>query len=169
MAHNTPPQPRILLLNGPAGVGKSTVADHLAELSPGTVCIHGDMLRSFAPADARTHLGPGSTYRAGAALAAAYLTMGAPRVIFEYVFESSVQVDHFLRAMPSHIFLKLVTLWAPFAVVAAREQKRSGRQRLGGRVEACYREMEANLTHLGTVVPTTGFSALEIANQIHTL
>src|SRR5690348_15023803 len=77
----------IVVLNGPAGVGKTTVSRHLMALIPGTVLIPGDVLREFAPVDARDVLGPGSTYRAAAALIDAYLQMGAPQVVFEYVFE----------------------------------------------------------------------------------
>ncbi|HEV2734471.1 MAG TPA: AAA family ATPase [Longimicrobiaceae bacterium] len=160
-------QPHILLLNGPAGVGKSTVAGHLAELCPGTVCIHGDVLRGFSSADARSHLGPGSTYRAGAALAAAYLDMGAPRVIFEYVFEGPVQIGYFTRDTPAHVAVHVVTLWAPFDVIATRERQRPGRECLGARLEACYRSMEANLEHLGAVVFTTGVSPAHVAERLH--
>ena len=42
----------IVVLNGPAGVGKSTVSLHLRELVPGTVAIEGDSLRAFVPGDA---------------------------------------------------------------------------------------------------------------------
>jgi hypothetical protein len=76
----------IIVINGPPGVGKTTVSKALAKLVSGTVCIHGDHLRAFAPEDAQTHLGGGSTYRAAATLACAYLGMGASRVIFDYCF-----------------------------------------------------------------------------------
>ena len=38
---------RVVLLNGPAGVGKTTVGIALASLVPNGPCIHGDQLRSF--------------------------------------------------------------------------------------------------------------------------
>jgi predicted kinase len=77
---------RIVVLSGPPGVGKTTVAGVLKSLVAGSVCIHGDQVRAFAPDDAKAHLGGGSTYRAAGVLAAAYLEMGAPRVIFDYCF-----------------------------------------------------------------------------------
>lgn len=162
-------QPHVIMLNGPAGVGKTTVAAHLARLVPGSVCIRGDDLRAFAPADARVHLGPGSTYRAGAALAAAYLRMGAPRVVFEYVFERAAHVDYFRDATPVGVPVHLITLWAPLEVIQAREAKRRDRRRLGLRVEECYRALEANLNQLGRLVPTAGLSADEVAECVHAL
>lgn len=61
------------------GVGRSTVSRILANRWDGTINISGDALRHFAPANARDHLGAGSTYRAGAALVASYMQMGARR------------------------------------------------------------------------------------------
>jgi hypothetical protein len=39
------------------------------------------------------------TYRAAAALSAAYLAMGAPRVVFDYVFSRPSHLRHFLDAL----------------------------------------------------------------------
>ena len=160
--------PHILLLNGPAGVGKTTVARQLAALHPGTVRIEGDALRGFAPAGARTHLGPGSTYRAGAALAASYLEMGASRVIFDYLFPSPAQVAHFQRSAPAKVPLHLVTLWAPLEIVRAREGGRPNRLRLGARFEPGYRAMEANLGRFA-VVSTADLSPKQVAARVQAL
>jgi cytidylate kinase len=76
----------VIIVNGPPGAGKSSVAAELRRLLPSSVAISGEALRAFAPADARAHLGGGATYRAAGALAKAYLELGAERVIFDYLF-----------------------------------------------------------------------------------
>jgi len=161
--------PHILLLNGPAGVGKTSVSEELVSLSPASVCIHGDTLRSFTTCDAREFLGGGSTYRAAAALSTAYLDMGARRVIFEYIFENPAHVETFKRAAKLGVPIHLVTLWAPFSVVQARESHRRDREHLGPRVEACYRTMEMHLDQLGIIVRTANLSPLQVAASIHAL
>lgn len=161
--------PHILLLNGPAGVGKTTVSKELVALHSGTVCIQGDTLRSFAPLDARNFLNAGSTYRAAATLSAAYLAMGAHRVIFEYVFENAEHVQKFENAVKFVVPVYLITLWAPFEIIQARERIRPDRERLESRVEACYRALEANLDRLGIVIPTANVSPREVAASIQAL
>jgi cytidylate kinase len=48
----------VVVINGPAGVGKSTICKHLAGLFPGTIHVSGDAVRSFAPHDVKYWLGP---------------------------------------------------------------------------------------------------------------
>src|SRR5437868_4785017 len=115
--------PRVLLLNGPAAVGKTTVSGLLAARTTGTIHISGDVLRRFAPADpelARAALGPGSTYHVGGALAAAYLQLGAQTVIFDYVFETPLQLDRFSTQLPPGISLSVITLWAALETLRRR-------------------------------------------------
>ena len=50
--------PEVVIVNGPPGVGKTTVSRILADIVPGTVCIHGDDLRAFAAGRAPVTAGP---------------------------------------------------------------------------------------------------------------
>jgi predicted kinase len=157
----------VLIVNGPPGVGKTTVSRVLAEMLPGTVCIHGDELRAFAPKDAREHLGGGSTYRAAGVLATAYLDMGAARVVVDYVFLRRSHVAYFHEAFGcSQSPVYMFTLWAPLPVVEARERGRLGRSPLGSAVEECWQEIERNKALLGEFVDTTTASVTDLAEEI---
>ncbi|MBD9508728.1 AAA family ATPase [Ensifer sp. ENS10] len=145
----------VVVINGPAGVGKTTVSRVLARSHPGAISIAGDALRDFAPEDVRNSLGAGSTYRAGAALAAAYLAMGATRVIFDYVFDDAEKLDLFCSGPPHETPVSVFTLWAPIDRVIDREANRVGRERMGHAVVRTHEAIERNLHKLGRVVSNT--------------
>jgi predicted kinase len=155
-----------VIINGPPGVGKTSVSRILATLRPGTVCIHGDDLRAFAPDDPRAHLGGGSTYRASATLATAYLRMGATRVVFDYCFLRPRHVAYFIDGLPANVPVQFFTLWASLPIVHARERRREGRSPLGTAVAECHREIEVHLSELGTVVDAEDRDAETIAMSI---
>lgn len=147
---------QVILVNGPAGVGKTTVSRRLREVIASSVVIHGDDLRSFAPEDARSFLGPGSTYRVGAALTRAYLESGAGTVVFEYIFQTSSHLELFRKHLTDSVPVHLFTLWAPLSVVLSREAARPGRARLGLRTRECFQQLEQNLADLGVIITPTG-------------
>jgi chloramphenicol 3-O-phosphotransferase len=142
----------VVVINGPAGVGKTTISGHLANLYPGTINVSGDAVRSFGPLDAKDHLGPRSTYRAGGCLVAEYLAMGARRVLFDYVFETREAIESFCRCLPAMTPVYFFTIWAPLETVVGREAARPGRERLGDRVVQTYGALERNLRGLGSIV-----------------
>lgn len=140
-------QPTVVVLNGPAGVGKTTVGRRLAASARRGVCIHGDDLKVFM---VRRDPGQrGITYRVGAALTEAYLRLGFDLVVFEYVFEAPRHVRAFLDRLRARTRILVVTLWAPLPVILVRERRRKGRRPLGRRVAACWRTIAANLPRLG--------------------
>ncbi|WP_143348453.1 AAA family ATPase [Ensifer adhaerens] len=146
---------QVVIINGPAGVGKSTVSRILASRWDGAINISGDALRHFAPENVREHLGAGSTYRAGAALVASYVEMGARRVLFDYVFERPESITLFQGQLPLNLSVHVFTLWAPLETVVQREANREGRSRMGDAVVATFEAIQPNLHALGRVIANT--------------
>jgi hypothetical protein len=101
-------------------------------------------------------------------LAASCIRAGYDLVVFEYCFEHPRHIRRFLDAYDGSVPVSVFTLWAPRAIVQEREWVRTGRRRLGGRVEECYRSVEANLAALGETVENDG-SPEEIAERIDRL
>lgn len=151
VATSRPPQ-RVVILNGPAGVGKTTVGRLLAARAENGVCIDGDALAGFIVTRTPGAVREGLSYENGATIAANYVRAGYDLVVFEYCFEERGHVKRFLDAYAAAAPVFLFTLWAPLVVVEERERARAGRSRLGERVAACHRAMAARLDELGEVV-----------------
>lgn len=160
---------RVVLLNGPAGVGKTTVGRALAGLARNGACIHGDCLKNFVVSRAEGMVRGGLGYVNGAAVAANFVAAGYDLVVFEFVFEQPEHVDRFLEAFQAPVPVYLFTLWAPLEVVLGRERSRPGRERLGERVTACYQAIHENLPRLGQRIDTAGVTPEAIARKVRAL
>jgi chloramphenicol 3-O-phosphotransferase len=147
---------RVVLLNGPAGVGKTTLGRRLAATARNGVCIHGDDLKRFVVAREAGTVEQGLSYVGGAALADVFLDAGYDLVVVEFIFARREHVERFRRALRSDVAVDLVTLWAPLATVAEREVARPNRDRLDGRLAECWHELAAHLGELGAVIDARG-------------
>jgi len=154
----------VIIVNGPPAAGKTCVTAELRLLLPGTVAISGDALRAFAPADARTHLGGGATHRAAGALARAYLELGAPRVIFDYLCVRPKHFRDFSEALPAAVEVKVFTLWPPLETLLERERLASGASRVAA---SCHHEMAVNLGAMGEILDNGALSPADAARFIH--
>lgn len=90
--------PTLLHLNGPSGVGKSTLARLHADAHPGTLVCDIDDLRSWVSGWADDFVGTGEAVRSSAlALITAYLATGRD-VVLPQLIVTPAQVERFERA-----------------------------------------------------------------------
>lgn len=90
--------PTLLHLNGPSGVGKSTLARAHAAAHPGTLVCDIDELRSWVSGWADDFVGTGEAVRSSAlALISAYLRTGRD-VVLPQLIVTPAQVDRFETA-----------------------------------------------------------------------
>ena len=135
---------RVVVLNGPAAVGKTTVGPRLATTARNGACIHGDDLAGFIVGHEPGTIAHGLVELGAAALADLYLGAGYDLVVFEHRLPAPRDVDRFRRALHAAAMVRLVTLWAPVGVLQARA---------GGReVATSWAQMDAHLSELGAVV-----------------
>lgn len=160
---------RVILLNGPPGVGKTTVGNALASLVDNGACIYGDHLKSFIVSRVEGKVAGGLGYKNGAAVATNFIVAGYELVVFEYVFEKPTHVARFLEFFRLKVPVHLFTLWAPLKVIIEREQARQNRTKLGNRVVECYQTIERNLDQLGYRIDNTDAQPIEISKLIYYL
>ena len=160
------PYQRVVILNGPAGVGKTTTARLLASMVPNGACVHGDALKDFVVSRQDGTVRQGLGYLNGASIVTNFIEGGYDLVVFDYVFEKPRGLDVFCSGYFGTAPVHLFTLWADLERVIGRERTRPGRERLGQRVTDCYRTMEQHLGSLGHVIDTSETSAREVADEI---
>jgi broad-specificity NMP kinase len=148
----------VIVLNGPSGVGKTTVGRLLAARVRNGACVHGDALRDFVVSRVDDEVQLGLGYVNAAAVAANFVRAGYERVVVDYVFEAPRHVAQFVDAFDVDADLHVVTLWTSREALAERGGSADGRAR-----------MEPALAELGEVVDTTGRSPDEVAAAIEAL
>jgi adenylylsulfate kinase-like enzyme len=156
------------LLNGPPGVGKTTVARALAATVPNGACVHGDELRNFIVARQPKTVRARTTYRAAARVAAVFIESDYDLVVVEYVFPGMAHLVEFHREFGRSEPMFCFVLWAPLEVVEERERTRLRRKRLGRVVQETYASIKANLDSLGFMIQTEGKPVAAVVREVVT-
>ena len=157
---------KIVIINGPAGVGKTTISKKLAEFGENSACIHGDDFKGYIINRKMDSVESGLGYKNGAAVTTNFVNGGYDLVIFEYVFEDAAYLPKFIDNLSVECPVYLFTLWTDQNTVVDRERKREGRERLGSRVLECYSTMNSGLDKLGLIIDTTDKLPDDIAYSI---
>jgi len=158
---------KIIIINGPPGVGKSTIAELLAQSSQNSVCIRGDDIKHWIVNRNSEELTKGLTYINGGTCCKNYFKAGYELIVFEYVFTKKVDVERFIENCGTRESCFLFTLIAPLSIIKQREKSRLNREGLGKAVDIAYDEIIKNKADLGTFINTEFISPQEICKLIH--
>lgn len=121
---------QIILLNGPAGVGKTTIGKLLAKHLDESVCISGDVLKEvIINRTENVHRRMG--YKNGATLVNNFINAGYKNIIFEYVFPSNEQIEYFIQELETGLNPVIFTLWASLETLQQRDSKKNWMHSVG--------------------------------------
>jgi energy-coupling factor transporter ATP-binding protein EcfA2 len=157
---------KIVIINGPAGVGKTTLAKALSKYGRNSAVIEGDSIKRFIANRNDGEVRKGLGYLNGANVSSNYVKAGYDLMIFEYIFEEGTHIPKFLKYLTVDCPVYLFTLWADCTTVESREMMRENRERLGSRVSECWTAMKKNLPGLGLIISTENCRVNEIAPLI---
>ena len=156
------------MLNGPAGVGKSTAASLLTSWTDASAWVRGDDLKDFVVSKPTGGTASRVTYRNGAAVCAELISSGFSFVVFDFVFNDAESVATFrsnLRTREPFVF-SLVTLWASETVLRERRKGRVDEPRYVDLMDRSRGLMEGNLDELGIVIDVETLDAKEVADKL---
>jgi predicted kinase len=147
----------VLLINGPAGVGKSSIAPRIAMRAPNAACIAGDDLKRFVVNRAEPPaVESGLSYVGAAALTDVFLTAGYELVVIDFVFEHPRHIRRYTEALDTQVQILALTLWAPLAVVQGRHDQRGRPGQHHDSPSRSWHAIAAHLDDLGAVVDAQG-------------
>lgn len=147
----------VLIINGPAGVGKSTIARRIATRAPNAACIAGDDLKRFVVNRAEPPtVQLGLTYVGAAALTDVFLSARYDLVVIDFVFEHPRHIQRYTQALTTPAQILPLTLWAPLDVVAHRHQQRDRPGQSHDSAARSWHAIAEHLDELGAVIDAHG-------------
>jgi ADP-ribose pyrophosphatase YjhB (NUDIX family)/chloramphenicol 3-O-phosphotransferase len=166
----------VVIVTGPAGAGKSTVARELCRRYPRAAHIDVDLLREFVVSGFASPV-PGESdpeeaarqtdvaIRNAVALARNFGAAGIISVIDE-VLQAPAEVDEYLEGLGPYTETYLITLAPDAATLAARDQGRPPEQRMGERSAELGRIFAANGETRGLRLDTSAMTVEETVDSI---
>jgi predicted kinase len=166
--------PEVLILTGPHGTGKSSVAEALGERYDRVAHIPVDVLRRFV---APTGRGPSETQdrlfnlgvRNTCALARNFLQERIAVVIDDVVI-TRADLDAYLTELkPAGVLVHCIRLMAPLDVCQARNRERKDERQSATRVERIWRQFDAAGELPGSTIDIAALGIYEAADQVQAL
>ena len=161
----------VVIINGPAGVGKTTAAEAFCRSRSSSAHVSGDALKRAVDWSGSDPL-RWTTYRTGACVCRELLDAGIDWVVFDFVFSEREQVLAFIEKLgePSPRIV-VVTLWASEGVLSRRRIERSDP------IDAHYQSLirtsrarlQPNLNELGHLIVTDKLTRAEVAATLEEL
>ncbi len=166
----------MVVINGPAGVGKSSAAHRLAARNTSSAVVSGDALKGFIvdlprAADGDANPARWVTYRTAARVVAEMLDSGFTFIVVDFVFGARAQFDAFLEALGERaVEITFVTLWASAGVLEARRKRRGvDDSRFRHLIDGSRERLAPSLDELGDVIETDGLDVVEVVGAIEKL
>jgi predicted kinase len=166
--------PEVLILTGPHGTGKSSVAEALAERYDRVAHIPVDAVRRFV---APTGRGPSETQdrlfglgiRNACALARNFLQERIA-VVIDDVVVTQAELDTYLAALkPARVPVHCIRLMAPLDVCQARNRERKDERQSATRVERIWRQFEDAGELPGSTIDISALGIYEAADRVQAL
>lgn len=147
----------VVIVNGPAGVGKSSIAPRIAARAPNAACIEGDALKRFVVSRAEPPtVRLGLAYVGAAALTDVFLAAGYDLVVVDFIFERPRHIQRYAGSLRAPVQVLALTLWAPLGVIRRRQEQRVRPGRRQDGADPSWHAIAEHLDELGTVIDARG-------------
>lgn len=157
---------KIIIINGPSGVGKSTISHILSRSIKKGVHIDVDMLRHLVANPRLVREQIDLAYSNAAALADNFLNAGYT-VIVDGVFPTGRDLAAFCRALETEdIAVFAYTLSGKLQVLQQRDAMKTGSDRHRRRVKKLRNSMHAEADSLGAFIDTTDLGIMQTVEHI---